>query len=48
LSEIVISRAVYSLYVKFKDLVEAKLDDLEPYKNSLGKSYISLSGLYDG
>ena len=30
------------------DIVEVKLDDLEPYKNSLGKSYISLSGLYEG
>jgi hypothetical protein len=30
------------------DIVEAELDDLEPYKNSLGKPYISLSGLYEG
>jgi len=34
-------------WIELVDIVEAKLDDIEPYKNSLGKSYISLSGLYE-
>ncbi len=35
-------------WIELVDIVEQKLDDLEPYKNSLGESYISLSGLYAG
>lgn len=34
-------------WIELVDIVEAKLDDLEPYKSSLGESYISLSGLYE-